>query len=264
MTNKLSLISRTFRTHLIRYAIEENNKPLFVAKDICETLGYTNPRDAIKRHCKGVVKHDTPTSGGVQSVTYINEADVYRLILRSKLPDVETFQDWVCEDVLPSIRETGSYGVKGGSHVVVETTGDQFRDFMKAMEMMYNQSLEVAEKTRALDRRAAQIERKAKAVDKQIADIAAGSVPAGWNTIGELGRQTGLTNNKVSEIIAAYEVQKKKIAQASDQRITHVTVASESQFYAAFQRVKSESEKLSGQYYRHDILGRFAIKTKAA
>jgi phage antirepressor YoqD-like protein len=37
------------------------------------------------------------------------ESDVYRLIMKSKLPDAEKFQDWVCEDILPSIRKTGGY-----------------------------------------------------------------------------------------------------------------------------------------------------------
>ena len=52
---------------------------------------------------------DTPTDGGIQRVKYIPESDVYRLVMRSKLPQAEQFQDWVCDEVLPAIRKTGGY-----------------------------------------------------------------------------------------------------------------------------------------------------------
>lgn len=89
--------------------IEINKKPYFVASDVAKALGYTNPRDAVFRHCKGVVKYDTPTSGGFQYTSYINEADMYRLIMKSKLPSAERFETWVMEEVLPSIRQNGGY-----------------------------------------------------------------------------------------------------------------------------------------------------------
>ena len=55
------------------------------------------------------MKHDTPTSSGVQSMSYINEGDLYRLIMKSKLPSAEKFEAWVMDEVLPTIRKTGSY-----------------------------------------------------------------------------------------------------------------------------------------------------------
>lgn len=89
--------------------IEINGKPYFVGTDVAKALGYNNPRDAVSRHCKGVVKHDTPTSSGVQLMSYINEGDLYRLIMKSKLPSAEKFEAWVMDEVLPTIRKTGSY-----------------------------------------------------------------------------------------------------------------------------------------------------------
>ena len=89
--------------------IEINGKPYFVGTDVAKALGYNNPRDAVSRHCKGVVKHDTPTSSGVQLMSYINEGDLYRLIMKSKLPSAEKFETWVMDEVLPTIRKTGSY-----------------------------------------------------------------------------------------------------------------------------------------------------------
>lgn len=89
--------------------IEIDGKPYFVGTDVAKALGYNNPRDAVSRHCKGVVKHDTPTSSGVQPMSYINEGDLYRLIMKSKLPSAEKFESWVMDEVLPTIRKTGSY-----------------------------------------------------------------------------------------------------------------------------------------------------------
>ena len=88
--------------------ISEDN-PLFCATDVATILGYSNPTATVQRHCKGITKRDTLTSGGVQDLLYIPESDVYRLVMRSKLPEAEGFQDWVCEVVLPSIRKTGGY-----------------------------------------------------------------------------------------------------------------------------------------------------------
>lgn len=88
---------------------EINGQPYFVASDVAKALGYSNPRKAIADHCKGVTKRDTPTSSGVQSVSYINEGDMYRLIMKSKLPSAERFESWVMDEVLPTIRKTGGY-----------------------------------------------------------------------------------------------------------------------------------------------------------
>jgi prophage antirepressor-like protein len=88
---------------------EIDGKPYFVGTDVAKALGYSNPRKAILDHCKGVTKRDTPTSSGIQSMSYINEGDLYRLIMKSKLPSAEKFESWVMDEVLPTIRKTGSY-----------------------------------------------------------------------------------------------------------------------------------------------------------
>ncbi len=89
--------------------IEIDGKPYFVATDVAAALGYTNPRKAVIDHCRGVTKRDTPTSSGIQSMSYINEGDLYRLIMKSKLPSAESFENWVVNEVLPSIRKHGAY-----------------------------------------------------------------------------------------------------------------------------------------------------------
>ena len=90
--------------------IEEDGKYLFCASDVAKALGYSNVHSALQRHCNGVVKRDTVTSTrGVQTLTYIPEGDVYRLIVHSKLPSAERFERWVFDEVLPSLRTNGIY-----------------------------------------------------------------------------------------------------------------------------------------------------------
>lgn len=89
--------------------MEIDGKIYFCGGDVAKMLGYARPSKAIIDHCKGVLKWDTPTKGGVQSLSYIPEGDVYRLITHSKLPSAEKFEMWVFEDVLPSIRQYGAY-----------------------------------------------------------------------------------------------------------------------------------------------------------
>ena len=90
--------------------IEEDGKYLFCASDVAKALGYSNVHSALQRHCNGVVKRDTVTSTrGVQTLTYIPEGDVYRLIVHSKLPSAERFERWVFDEVLPALRANGIY-----------------------------------------------------------------------------------------------------------------------------------------------------------
>ena len=75
--------------------LNEDGKYLFCASDAATALGYSNPRSALQRHCKGVVKRDTLTPGGPQTLSYIPEGDLYRLIVHSKLPSAVKFEHWV-------------------------------------------------------------------------------------------------------------------------------------------------------------------------
>ncbi len=90
--------------------IEENGNVLFCGADVARALGYSNTKDAIIRHCRGVVKHDlTDSIGRKQEAAFIPEPDLYRLIVKSKLPSAEQFERWVFDEVLPSIRKHGAY-----------------------------------------------------------------------------------------------------------------------------------------------------------
>lgn len=105
-----------FDDALVR-VIDRDGDPWFVAKDVAGILGYSKPRNAVSAHCKGALKWGVPTQGGDQEIIIIPERDVYRLIMRSRLPAAERFEEWVVGEVLPSIRRTGSYDFGEGSLV---------------------------------------------------------------------------------------------------------------------------------------------------
>lgn len=89
--------------------LNENGKTLFCGTDIATALGYANPRKAVRDHTRGGTKRSIPTASGNQSMAFIPEGDVYRLIVHSKLPGAERFEKWVFDEVLPTIRQTGGY-----------------------------------------------------------------------------------------------------------------------------------------------------------
>lgn len=95
----------------VRTVTDDGGEVLFVGKDVAIALGYADHTNAIKLHCRGVAKHHPilDSLGRTQEARVLTEADVLRLIVNSKLPAAEAFERWVFEEVLPSIRKTGSY-----------------------------------------------------------------------------------------------------------------------------------------------------------
>lgn len=96
----------------IRTTVDEKGNVLFCGADVAKILGYKNPNDAVSRHCRCIVKHDTPHPQSRNSkieMLFISEPDVYRLVTKSKLPSAVEFERWVFEDVLPSLRKHGMY-----------------------------------------------------------------------------------------------------------------------------------------------------------
>ena len=88
-----------------------DSEPFFVGKDAATAIGYKNFRDALKTHVKAKYKRESriTTPFGAQTMTVISEPGLYQLAGESKLPSAGPFQDWVYEQVLPSIRKHGAY-----------------------------------------------------------------------------------------------------------------------------------------------------------
>jgi len=98
-------------------AIDRGGDLWFIANDVAAMLGYKFPKDAVKVHCKCPILlkggESSPFTSSPRGIMIIPESDMYRLVLRSKLPAAERFQDWLFDEVLPSIRKTGSYNYHG-------------------------------------------------------------------------------------------------------------------------------------------------------
>ena len=97
----------------IRTLTGERGEPLFVGKDVATALGYSNTRDALRKHVDTEDKTtvaicDTGSNYKSQAVV-INESGLYALVLSSKLPTAKAFKRWVTAEVLPQIRRTGGY-----------------------------------------------------------------------------------------------------------------------------------------------------------
>lgn len=93
--------------------LEQDGKPYFPATACARILGYKDATNAIKQHCRWVVKHHLPhpqSLGKTITMNFIPEGDLYRLITHSKRPSAERFEAWVFDEVLPTIRRTGGYG----------------------------------------------------------------------------------------------------------------------------------------------------------
>lgn len=104
--------------------IMRDGEPWFVALDIAENLGYTNPSRSIQDHCNYAELFKSTESVGLdipaRGLLIIPESDVYALIFRSNLPKAIEFRKWVCEEVLPSIRKTGKYAMPTADNIGVD------------------------------------------------------------------------------------------------------------------------------------------------
>jgi len=99
--------------------IVEDDKILFCASDVANALGYARPADAVSKFCPHTVKRRIGVETGIKAdgtpaiqnvqMNFIPEGDVYRLVVRSKLPTAIKFEGWVFDDVLPSMRKNGGY-----------------------------------------------------------------------------------------------------------------------------------------------------------
>lgn len=101
----------------IRTSLTESGEPLFCLVDVCKALGLTNPRQVkTTLSARGVITNDTPTYNQhgalvMQQMNFITEPNLYKCIFQSRKKEAEQFQDWVCGEVLPSIRKSGGYMV---------------------------------------------------------------------------------------------------------------------------------------------------------
>ena len=183
---------------------EIDGETWFVAKDVCAILEIVDHRSAVQAledDEKRVWEISTPSNGGYSSVNIISEAGLYTLLMRSNKPEAKPFRRWVTHDVLPSIRETGSYnmyrnsnavpfGAIEGARVIFEVAGVKDNQLALALDRVYRGYTERS----ALQEGNIQLKAPTK---KQIL------------TPTEIGKHFGLNAQHVNEILAGAGYQHK-------------------------------------------------------
>jgi prophage antirepressor-like protein len=110
----MNIIPFEFNAQEVRSVIGDNGEPLFNAKDVCEILGISKYRDAVKYLDEDErVSIKVDTLGGKQEMIFVDESGLYHLIFKAYKPEAQAFRRWVTKEVLPSIRKTGSYSLGG-------------------------------------------------------------------------------------------------------------------------------------------------------
>lgn len=115
--------------------------PLFIAKQICDVLGFANHKDAIKNHVDpdDIFKLEmNDRLNRKQTVNCVNESGLYALIFGSKLPKAKQFKRWVTNEILPAIRKQGCYSAQEQDNALISN------------EQQYELSSRVMRKTHAL------------------------------------------------------------------------------------------------------------------
>ena len=143
----------------------QNGKTWFCGTDIATSLGYSNPRDAIVRHCKshGVVNHDVIDSmGRTQQMKFISEGNIYRLTAKSQMPRADEFENWIFDEIVPSVVNTGSYSVQ-------PQTPQTYLEALKALVSSEEEKQRLAQEKKHLEQQNAKLQPKADFADAAFA-----------------------------------------------------------------------------------------------
>ena len=149
-----------FKGAALRTLTDENGEPWFVAKDVCDVLGYTNASKAISDHVDSEDKlnNESLSSLGQRGGWLVNESGLYSLVLSSKLPTAKEFKRWVTHEVLPQIRKTGGYIPAGDA--------DSDEDIMARAVLVAQKTIERKnQQLQAKDAQIRELEPKAQALD---------------------------------------------------------------------------------------------------
>jgi prophage antirepressor-like protein len=129
-----SLTQFAFNSQQVRI-VSINNEPWFVATDVCEILDIRNvskacnplkdrEKQVLNLYEMGITSSDDPDTTRLLAVS---ESGLYRLTMKSRKPQAEPFQDWVCEEILPTIRKTGKYEIAPTQPAIPQTLSEALR-----------------------------------------------------------------------------------------------------------------------------------------
>ncbi|QXF36313.1 phage repressor protein [Photorhabdus luminescens] len=181
--------------------LKYKGKPVFLAVELAQALGYSDPYDALKKHCKLLIRLNSGETQELgfgfkpKGVILAGQSDMFRLVMKSALPSAERLQDWVCEEVLPSIMETGSYSMQQSKSGLPEyrkartlkMSVDAISNLFELMPNLSNEAKQCA----------------AANIVNPIVGFEAVPLPAleeKYYTAGEVGKMLDLSANKIGRI----------------------------------------------------------------
>ncbi|HIF6165109.1 MULTISPECIES: Bro-N domain-containing protein [Vibrio harveyi group] len=231
---------------------DDNGDSWFIGNEVGEMLELSNIRRDIGKYVKDSQKMPLRQLSGCvqigtlelnQSLTVINEAGLYGLVMKSRAPKAAIFQDWVTEEVLPSIRKTGSY--------------NQPNKPISRAELLVEQ----AQALLAQERATAQAQETADEAHRRIDDLERDHVPLGYGIVSAIGRHYGLSTQKASELVSAYDVQTRPITvNRGSYPILTKMVAIDDFKNALKQEIEALNLSESGLWLAGGRIGRFSAK----
>ena len=174
----------------IRTISNEQGEAMFCAKDVCDALGYSNGRDAVRKHVDGEDKTtvaicDTGSNYKSQAI-FINESGLYSLILSSKLESARRFKHWVTSEVLPSIRKQGGYMMARPD---------------ESDEVILARALQIMQATlQRRDEQIAQLKPRAEYADHVLDSISC-------FTVTQIGKELGMTGHDLNMLLCSHKIQ---------------------------------------------------------
>lgn len=194
-----------------------SDNPLFCLSDICKVLELDQPSrvksrlnmagvTSIKVGVQTGTKKDGTPSIQEMDVTFINETNLYKVIMRSDKPQAEPFQDWVCGEVLPEIRKNGGYINANGmsddeimakaleiAHKTIERKALENKELKKENVRLENENVQLA------------IENQELRHDKNYLDLIMRS--KALLTISQIAQDYGMSGKAMNKQLAAMGIQ---------------------------------------------------------
>jgi prophage antirepressor-like protein len=141
---KLNIIPFDYESKQVRVIQDEYGKPWWIATDICEILGLSNPSEAL-RGLDDDEKSTLRISEGGPERNIINEPGLYSLIIRSNKPEAKKFKRWITHEVLPEIRKTGKYEIDTLSEIDLIIKSAQALKKIEAKQIEHDNRLSTLE-----------------------------------------------------------------------------------------------------------------------
>ena len=221
-----------------------SDEPLFCLVDICKVLELNNTSMA-KRKLKATgikifeVRSELTNKHGktiafMDNLTFISEQNLYRLIMRSTKPMAEPFQDWVCGEVLPSIRKHGGY--------ILTHEGDTDEDIRRRAEEVLRTTLE--QKDKLISEQKVLLEQKNRRIAEQDVEIDRLLPKALYTdsvlesiscyTTTQIAKELGMTAQELNRWLCAERIQYYQSGQYMPVSYTHLTLPTKSGQYMLY------------------------------